>query len=59
MGSTRLWAADAEAMSASLRIHDQIFKDAFSKFDGYIFATALPVGGTGAVSHLLSYSTEE
>jgi predicted ATPase len=40
VGSTRLWAADAEAMSASLRIHDQIFRDAFSEFDGYVFATA-------------------
>ena len=27
-------------MSASLRIHDQIFRDAFSEFDGYVFATA-------------------
>jgi predicted ATPase len=27
-------------MSASLRIHDQIFLDAFAEFDGYVFATA-------------------
>ena len=40
VGSTRLWAADAEAMSASLRIHDQIFRDAIAEFDGYVFATA-------------------
>jgi class 3 adenylate cyclase len=40
VGSTRLWAADAEAMSASLWIHDQIFRDAFAEFDGYVFATA-------------------
>ena len=40
VGSTRFWAADAEAMSASLRIHDQIFRDAFTEFDGYVFSTA-------------------
>jgi hypothetical protein len=32
VGSTRLWAADAEAMSASLRIHDQILHDTIAKF---------------------------
>ena len=40
VGSTRLWAADAEAMSASLRIHDQILHDTISKFSGHVFATA-------------------
>ena len=40
VGSTRLWAADAEAMSASLRIHDQIMNDTISKFSGHVFATA-------------------
>ena len=40
VGSTRLWAADAEAMSASLRIHDQIFNDTIAKFSGHVFATA-------------------
>ena len=34
VGSTRLWAADPEAMSASLRIHDQIFSDTIAKYDG-------------------------
>ena len=40
VGSTRLWAADAEAMSASLRIHDQILNDTISKFSGRVSATA-------------------
>ena len=40
VGSTRLWAADAEAMSASLRIHDAIFNDTISEFSGHVFATA-------------------
>jgi class 3 adenylate cyclase len=40
VGSTRLWAADAEAMSASLRIHDQILNDTIAKFSGHVFATA-------------------
>jgi class 3 adenylate cyclase len=40
VGSTRLWAADAEAMSASLRIHDQMLNDTIAKFSGHVFATA-------------------
>ena len=40
VGSTRLWAADAEAMAASLRIHDQLFRDAIAKYDGHVFSTA-------------------
>jgi predicted ATPase len=40
VGSTRLWAADTDAMSASLRIHDQIFTDIIAKFEGHVFATA-------------------
>ena len=40
VGSTRLWAADSEAMSASLRIHDRIFRDSISEHGGYVFATA-------------------
>ena len=39
VGSTRPWAVDAEAMSASLRIHDQILNDTISKFSGHVFAT--------------------
>jgi class 3 adenylate cyclase len=31
VGSTRLWAANPEAMSASLRIHDQIFNATIAK----------------------------
>lgn len=40
VGSTRLWATDPEAMSASLRVHDQIFTEAISKFRGHVFSTA-------------------
>ncbi len=40
VGSTRLWAADPEAMSASLRIHDQIFNETIAKYEGYVFSTA-------------------
>jgi predicted ATPase/class 3 adenylate cyclase len=40
VGSTRLWAADPEAMSASLRIHDQIFNETIAKCEGHVFSTA-------------------
>ncbi len=40
VGSTRLWATDPDAMSASLRIHDEVMQRAFAEFDGYVFATA-------------------
>ena len=40
VGSTRLWAKDPEAMSASLRIHDRVLRDVIGAFDGYVFATA-------------------
>lgn len=40
VGSTRLWAANSEAMSASLRIHDQIFNDTIAKYEGHVFFTA-------------------
>lgn len=40
VGSTRLWAADSEAMSASLRIHDGIFTEVISTFGGHVFSTA-------------------
>lgn len=39
-GSTRLWAADAEAMSSSLLVHDSIVSDAIEAHDGYVFTTA-------------------
>ena len=39
-GSTRLWAADADAMSASLRVHDEIVRGAVESRGGYVFATA-------------------
>ena len=40
VGSTLLWATDPEAMSASLRVHDQIFTEAISKVRGQLFPTA-------------------
>jgi predicted ATPase/class 3 adenylate cyclase len=39
-GSTRLWAADPDAMSASLAVHDAVLRDAIESGGGYIFATA-------------------
>ena len=33
-GSTRLWAGDADAMSASLRVHDQILRTAVESRGG-------------------------
>jgi predicted ATPase/class 3 adenylate cyclase len=40
VGSTRLWAADSDAMSAALRVHDEIFNETISKFHGHVFSTA-------------------
>ena len=39
-GSTRLWAADTDAMAASLRVHDAILRDSIVSNDGYVFTTA-------------------
>ena len=39
-GSTRLWAADPDAMSASLRAHKSIVRDAIESRGGYVFTTA-------------------
>ena len=39
-GSTRLWAADTKAMSASLQVHDEIIRQAVDAQGGYVFATA-------------------
>ena len=39
-GSTRLWAADADAMSASLLVHDEILRSAIESQGGYVFTTA-------------------
>jgi len=39
-GSTRLWAADSSAMSASLRAHDEILREAIESAGGYVFSTA-------------------
>ncbi len=39
-GSTRLWAEDSNAMSASLLIHDTIVRDVIETRGGYVFSTA-------------------
>jgi class 3 adenylate cyclase len=39
-GSTRLWAADVDAMSASLLVHDEILRSAIESRGGYVFTTA-------------------
>ena len=39
-GSTRLWAADKDAMSASLLVHDAILRGAIERNGGYVFTTA-------------------
>ncbi len=39
-GSTRLWAVDAAAMSASLQVHDEIVRGAIESAGGYVFSTA-------------------
>ena len=39
-GSTRLWAAEKDAMSASLLVHDAILRGAIEGNDGYVFTTA-------------------
>jgi predicted ATPase/class 3 adenylate cyclase len=39
-GSTRLWADDRDAMSASLEAHDHILRAAFESRGGYVFTTA-------------------
>ncbi len=40
VGSTRLWATDADAMAASLRIHDEVFRSTVAEHGGYVFSTA-------------------
>jgi predicted ATPase/class 3 adenylate cyclase len=39
-GSTKSWAADKDAMSASLLVHDAILRSAIEGNDGYVFTTA-------------------
>jgi predicted ATPase/class 3 adenylate cyclase len=39
-GSTRQWAANPDAMSASLAVHDAILRDTIEGCGGYVFATA-------------------
>lgn len=39
-GSTRWWSADKEAMSASLRVHDEVLRTAIESNGGYVFTTA-------------------
>jgi predicted ATPase/class 3 adenylate cyclase len=38
--STNWWAADADAMSRSLRVHDSIMREVIVQHDGYTFSTA-------------------
>lgn len=40
VGSTRLWAADEDAMSASLRVHDEVVRDELAADGGTVFFTA-------------------
>lgn len=39
-GSTRMWASDADGMSASLRVHDDIVRSSIESLGGYVFSTA-------------------
>jgi hypothetical protein len=39
-GSTRLWAEDSDAMSASLLVHDDIVRGVVEEHGGYVFSTA-------------------
>ncbi len=39
-GSTRLWASDAAAMSASLEFHDDVLDETIRRHGGYVFTTA-------------------
>ena len=39
-GSTRLWAADAEAMSEALRVHDAVLRETIASYSGHVFSTA-------------------
>lgn len=39
-GSTQLWAADADAMDASLRMHDEIIRRTVESNGGFVFTTA-------------------
>ena len=43
VGSTALWDTDPDAMSASLRVHDELLRAEIDAHDGYVFAT----GGDG------------
>jgi predicted ATPase len=37
-GSTRRWEADADAMRAALRVHDEVLRTAIENHDGYVFS---------------------
>jgi class 3 adenylate cyclase len=39
-GSTRLWAAEPEAMSASLKVHDRVVCQVIDSWGGHVFSTA-------------------
>jgi class 3 adenylate cyclase len=38
--SSRLWAADRDAMSASLLLHDAVVRQAIASCDGFVFSRA-------------------
>jgi len=38
--STRLWAEDSDAMSSSLRVHDEVLRRVIDAHGGYVFTTA-------------------
>ncbi len=39
-GSTRLWAVNKDAMSASLLVFDRILRETIESHRGYVFTTA-------------------
>ena len=40
VASTQSWAADADAMSSSLRVHDAVLREAIESHGGFVFTTA-------------------
>jgi class 3 adenylate cyclase len=52
-GSTRLWAEDSDAMSASLLVHDDIVRGVVEEHGGDVFSTA---GDSFAASDAIAVS---
>jgi hypothetical protein len=40
VGSTRLWAVEPDGMSATFRVHDDIFTESIANCEGYVFSMA-------------------